>query len=366
MKFNLGKCIFGVEEGQFLGYYVTRQGTQPRPVEVDELMETPPLNTLRDVQGLNGKLTALSRFVSKSDDKAMPLFHTLKGCIEKRKFQWTAAEEAALQKIKEAMDKLSSLASTILDEMLQPYHHVICREVRGTKANILCQLGVARYRAPLSRSRNSMLAIIYAARRLRPRNVELGEHDIDYHPQTSINGQALVDFLLEIPGEGDIAQEGILTTLYTNETSGREGSAVGLILNNPEGEAVTYALIFEFHTSNNEAKYKALLARLRLTKQIGVEVVTRLTDSRLATNQVNGSFETTDRRMERYVKIVWQLTKSFKEFAIKQISRSENRRADTLSKLASTCLDHLPKKVLLEVLKERSVDERQLNTLTAS
>ena len=72
-----------LEEGQFLGYYVTRKGIQPSSVKVDEFMETTPPSTLRDAQGLNGKLNTLSRFISKSTDKAMPLFHTLKGCIEK-------------------------------------------------------------------------------------------------------------------------------------------------------------------------------------------------------------------------------------------------------------------------------------------
>lgn len=84
---------------------------------------------------------------------------------------------------------------------------------------------------------------------------------------------------------------------------------------------------------------------------MGAEAVSALTDLRLAANQINESIETRDKRMERYVKIVQQLTKSFKEFTIKQILRSENRRAGALSKLASTCFDHLSNKVLVEVLK---------------
>nr|KAJ0209762.1 hypothetical protein LSAT_V11C400219330 [Lactuca sativa] len=51
IKLNPTKCTFGVEEGQFLGYYVTKQGIQPSPVKVDEFMETPPPGTLRDTQG---------------------------------------------------------------------------------------------------------------------------------------------------------------------------------------------------------------------------------------------------------------------------------------------------------------------------
>nr|KAJ0196707.1 hypothetical protein LSAT_V11C700371330 [Lactuca sativa] len=47
-------------------------------------------------------------------------------------------------------------------------------------------------------------------------------------------------------------------TLYTDGASNKEGSGVGLILTSPIGEEVTYALHFDFHTSNNEAEYEAL------------------------------------------------------------------------------------------------------------
>ena len=50
---------------------------------------------------------------------------------------------------------------------------------------------------------------------------------------------------------------------------------------------------------------------------MGAEVVAALTDSRLAANQINGHFEARDKTMEKYVKIVQQLTKSLKEFMIK-------------------------------------------------
>lgn len=45
--------------------------------------------------------------------------------------------------------------------------------------------------------------------RLMKWEIELGEHDISYRPRTSIKGQALADILLEIPGEGGLAKEGI-------------------------------------------------------------------------------------------------------------------------------------------------------------
>ncbi|XP_052627159.1 uncharacterized protein LOC128133680 [Lactuca sativa] len=363
MKLNPAKCTFGVEEGQFLGYYVTRQGFQPSPTKVDEFIETPTPNSLRDAQGLNRKLTALSRFISKYADKAMPLFHTLKGCIEKNNFQWTNEAEKALQRIKEALHKLPTLATPIPGETLQVY-------LSTSGEAISSVLAVER-----EGEQRPVLLKPETSGRLAKWAIELGEHDINYRPRTSIKGQAPADFLLEIPDGGNPAKEKVWVvkeaptgdgswTLYTDGVSSREGSGAGLILTSPEGKEVTYALRFDFHTSNNEAEYEALLAGLRLAKQMGAKAVTTLTNSRLAANQVNGSFEVRDQRMGKYVKMVKQLVGSFGQFTIKQIPRSENKRTDALSKLVSTCFDHLSMKVLVEVLREESIDEQKVNILT--
>ena len=176
MKLNPAKCTFGVEEGQFLGYYVTRQGVQPSPIKVDEFIETPTPNSLRDAQGLNGKLTALSRFISKSADKAMPLFHTLKGCIEKNNFQWTNEAKKALQRIKEALHKLPTLATPIPGETLQVYlstsgeaiSSVLAMEREGEKRPIyFVSRALQGPELNYPTLEKLVLALIYAARRLR-------------------------------------------------------------------------------------------------------------------------------------------------------------------------------------------------------
>nr|GEW51891.1 reverse transcriptase domain-containing protein [Tanacetum cinerariifolium] len=47
----------------------------------------------------------------------------------------------------------------------------------------------------------------------------------------------------------------------------------------------------------------------------------------------------------------------FRMFSIKQVPRSENKKADALSKIASTSFAHLCKQVLVEELKEKSINE---------
>lgn len=61
--------------------------------------------------------------------------------------------------------------------------------------------------------------------------------------------------------------------------------------------------------------------------------------------------------MEKYVSVVQKLIIPLKSFTIKQIPRGDNMRTDAISKLILTCFGDLSKKVLVEVLKERSINE---------
>ncbi|XP_023739861.1 uncharacterized protein LOC111887961 [Lactuca sativa] len=304
----------------------------------------------------------------------MPLFHTLKGCIEKRNFQLTNEAEKALQRIKEELHELPTLDIPIPGETLQVYlstsgeaiSSILTVEMEGEQKPIyFVSRALQGPELNYPTLERLVLVLIYAVRRLRRYfqahqikvltiypikqillkletsgrlakwAIELGEHDINYLPRTSIKGQALADFFLEILDGGDPTKEKMWAV---------EGAPAD-------------------NTSNNEAEYETLLAGLRLAKQMGVKAITALTNSRLAANQVNGSFEVRDQRMGKYVNMVKQLVGLFERFTIKQIPRSENKSADALSKLASTCFGHLSKKVLVEVLREISINEQQVNAL---
>ncbi|GKA72954.1 reverse transcriptase domain-containing protein [Tanacetum coccineum] len=82
-------------------------------------------------------------------------------------------------------------------------------------------------------------------------------------------------------------------------------------------------------------------------------------DSRLVANQVNGSYTVKESGMVQYLEKVKALASNFKKFSIKQVPRSENKKADALSKIASTSFAHLTKQVLVEELKEKSINEAE-------
>ncbi|GJX66585.1 reverse transcriptase domain-containing protein [Tanacetum coccineum] len=122
----------------------------------------------------------------------------------------------------------------------------------------------------------------------------------------------------------------------------------------------TYALRFRFNATNNEAEYEALIAGLKIAEQMGVKNLQANVDSRLVANQVNGTYVAKETDMIRYLEKVITLTNSFKAFSIRQVPRSENKKADTLSKIASTSFAHLSKQVLVEELKEKSISEVEI------
>lgn len=132
----------------------------------------------------------------------------------------------------------------------------------------------------------------------------MGEHDIDYHAITSIKGQDLVDILREVPDnrcslivsqqkEDDGAQASNHAWLvYTDGAASHEGSGVGLILADPEGNEITYAFRFNINSTNNEAKYEALLAGIRLARKMGVKRLKIMVYSMLVTKQINVIYDT--------------------------------------------------------------------------
>nr|GEY40153.1 reverse transcriptase domain-containing protein [Tanacetum cinerariifolium] len=138
------------------------------------------------------------------------------------------------------------------------------------------------------------------------------------------------------------------------------GFKAGLILTYPEGAEFTYALRFRFDATNNEAEYKALIAELRIAKEIGVKYLQANVDSRLVANQVNRTYVAKEADTIRYLKKVRTLTNGFRMFLIKQVPRSENKKADVLSKIASTSFAHLSKQVLVEELKEKSINKLEV------
>ena len=73
---------------------------------------------VHDVQKLTGCLAALSRFISRLGEKALPLYRLMK---KSDKFEWTPEAEAAFVELKALLSTQSVLATPISKEPLLLY-----------------------------------------------------------------------------------------------------------------------------------------------------------------------------------------------------------------------------------------------------
>ncbi|XP_071913979.1 uncharacterized protein [Coffea arabica] len=146
-------------------------------------------------------------------------------------------------------------------------------------------------------------------------------------------------------------------TLYVDGASSKEGCGAGLLLISPTGEELPYALRFDFRASNNESEYEALIAGMEMARKLGVRSIKVYSDSQLIVNQVWGSYEVKEGPLRKYVAKTRELKGQFEQFALEQIPRSQNRRADALSKLASTSGGILGREILVEVVRSRAYEQ---------
>ncbi|GJY62598.1 reverse transcriptase domain-containing protein [Tanacetum coccineum] len=352
MKLNPKKCTFGVEEGMFLGYQVNTKGIKICPDKVDAVLSLQSPKCLKDVQKLNGKLASLNRFLAKSAEKSLPFFKMLKKCTKKSNFQWTEEAESAFKQMKELIAKLPMLIALEEKEELIIYLaaskeavSVVLMTERDAKQMPIYFVSRA-LRGPevnYTSMEKLVLALVHASKRLRryfqahPIVVITDQPIKNILSNPEVAGQVLADFIVERPEEENpdapAKEEEPLPaqwTLFTDGSSCVDECGAGVILMNPEGIEFTYALRFQFKATNNEAEYEALIAGLRIAEKID---------------------------MVKYLEKVKTLAKAFREFSINQVPRKENKKVDALSKIASTSFAHLSKHVLVEELKEKSVNE---------
>nr|GFC07767.1 reverse transcriptase domain-containing protein [Tanacetum cinerariifolium] len=270
MKLKPKKCAFGMMEGTFLGYKVDADGLRVSPNKVKAVIDLPSPRCLKDVQKLNGKLASLNIFLSKSAEKSLPFFETLKKCTKKSDFQWTQEAEEAFKEMKQSIAELPMLT------------------------------------APKEQKE---LIIYLAAAKEAISTVLMTERDGKQMPHLLLKGQILADFIVERPEDGtpdtpmeDREELPDPWILFTDGSSCVDGSEAGLIIMNSEGMEFTYALRFRFNDTNNEAEYEALVAGLRIASQMGMQNLQANVDSKLVANQVNGIYIAKESSMVRYLK----------------------------------------------------------------
>ena len=126
------------------------------------------------------------------------------------------------------------------------------------------------------------------------------------------------------------------------------------MLVSPENHQISSALRFTFKASNNKAEYEALLAGLRLAKELQVDSLMVYSDSKLVVSQVLGEFQARDDRMAAYLEKVKVKLRNFSRHEVKHIDRDDNANADALGMLATSRDAELLRLVPIEIISEPS------------
>ncbi|KAG7578907.1 Reverse transcriptase domain [Arabidopsis thaliana x Arabidopsis arenosa] len=279
MKHNPAKCRFAVKSGEFLGYLVTHRGIEANPKQIDALLNMPSPQNKREVQRLTGRVAALNRFISRSTDKCLAFYDTLRG---NKKFEWTDRCEEAFQELKKYVANPPVLAKPIPGEPLFLYiavsdtaiSGVIVREDRGEQKPIFYVSQTftdAETRYPQTEKLALAVVIPSQSGRLAQWAVELSEYDIEYRNKTCAKSQVLADFIIELPTENAREESpDAVWILHVDGSSSKQGSGVGIRLASPEGEILEQSFRLNFDATNNVAEYEALIAGLKLARGLKI------------------------------------------------------------------------------------------------
>ena len=78
LKLNPEKCVFRVPSGELLGFFVSQRGIEANPDKIKAIEQIEAPKRIKDVRQLTGCVAALSRFISKSAERALHFFKILK------------------------------------------------------------------------------------------------------------------------------------------------------------------------------------------------------------------------------------------------------------------------------------------------
>ena len=100
--------MFGVPSGKLLGFFVSHRGIEANPDKIKAIEQIQAPKTVKDVRHLTGCVAALSRFISKSVERALQFFKILKkaGPVE-----WIPEADVVLQDLKTYMSSVPILVT---------------------------------------------------------------------------------------------------------------------------------------------------------------------------------------------------------------------------------------------------------------
>jgi hypothetical protein len=136
---------------------------------------------------------------------------------------------------------------------------------------------------------------------------ELNEFTIDYVHRSSIQSQALADFIADLmPGaqNEERINDDEAWTVFCDGSWGTFGAGAAVVLVAPSKVRTCNAVKLDFSCTNNIAEYEALLLGLQKLKAMGIRRKNLKTDSQVISGHVDKSSKARDLKLEKYLDTV--------------------------------------------------------------
>ena len=234
MRLNPAKYAFNVSSRQFLGQIVTKRGIEANPTQLESISGLDTPKSMRDVQRLTGKITALSKFISRMSNRCEPFFKSIK---KNTSSLWGPEQEKAFTKLKQYLSSPIILSSPLLEKDLFMYLAVsevvvnailFCEENKKQRPVFYVSRILLDAKTRYSTVEKMVLALVNVKKklnhyfethpitvitdfpikqilskpdlsgRLTKWAIDLGVYDICYVPRAAKKGQVMADFLVEI------------------------------------------------------------------------------------------------------------------------------------------------------------------------
>nr|XP_025617069.1 uncharacterized protein LOC112709395 [Arachis hypogaea] len=323
MMLNPEKCAFGVKGGKFFGFMLTARGIEANPEKCKTIINMRSPRSIKEIQQLNGRLVALSRFIPAISTLSQHFFNALK---KQTRFNWNAdltpnaVSSVLVTEVKDKQKPVYFVSKSLQNAELrypptEKLAYALILTTRRLRHYFQSNQIIVKTNQPL----RQILTRPDVSGRLTKWSIELSEFDIIYEPR------------IDRPTKPRLYLE-----LYVDGASNAEGSGAGVYLTNKHDLQTEQSIRFSFQTSNNQAEYEALLAGLRLAQSLNITHLQVYCDSQLVVQQVTGHFQVKDQLLEKYHTLVRDLIPQFHSVQITHIAQEQNTRADALSKLATT------------------------------
>jgi hypothetical protein len=327
IKLNPEKCVFGIHEGEVLGFLVSTKSIEANPDKIKALVEMQDPISVKDVQKLTGRVTALNIFIPRAAERSVPFFQVLRSF---KNFQWSKSQKQAIQELKDYLSNMTKLCPPELKSPLLLYLTASNSAVSAVlvqekdEEEKLKQIPVYFASEALSGSKlfyseleKITYAVIMAARKLRhyfeghkirviinePLNdlftnkealtriikwaAELSEYTVDVERRNAIKSQVLADFFVDWTSPAHNPGEDIVTpwVVHCDGAWCDKGIGILAIVTSPAVIVIRYVGWLDFtddvHSTNNITEYEVLLLALRKMKALGQQTFIIKKDSKV-------------------------------------------------------------------------------------